>query len=127
MQKTPYKIEKPEDLTRCCVDIDEQEISITLGRQDTKLSIYVNDNTWVTKIKRLWEQNLTGWECYATKDRDGKITGYFFETSRKAFGLRTGKGKKVDFSEETIERRRKHAQHLQELRKAKRAAKNNND
>lgn len=127
MQKTPYKIEKPEDLVSCCVDTDEQEISIALGRQDKKLSIYVSDNTWITKIRKLWEQNLTGWECCATKDRDGKITGYFFETSRKAFALRTGKGKKVDFSEEAIEKRKKHAQHLQELRKAKRAAKNNND
>lgn len=126
MQKTPYKIEKPGDLTHCYVDVDEQEISIALGKQDTKLSIYVSDNTWITKIKKLWEQNLTGWECYATKGKDGKITGYFFETSRKALGLRTGKGKKVDFSEETIERRKKHAQHLQELRKAKRAAQNNN-
>lgn len=127
MQKTPYKIEKPENLTRCWVDVDEQEININLGKQDTKLSIYVSDNTWITKIKKLWERNLTGWECYAVKNRDGKITGYFFETSRKALGLRTGKGKKVDFSEETIERRKKHAQHLQELRKAKRAAQNNNN
>lgn len=127
MQKTPYKIEKPEDLTRCWTDVDEQEININLGKRDTKLSIYVSDNTWITKIKKLWERNLTGWECYATKNRDGKITGYFFETSRKALGLRTGKGKKVDFSEEIIEKRKKHAQHLQELRKAKRAAQNKNN
>ena len=127
MQKTPYKIEKPEDLISCFVNLEEQEISVALGRQDSKLSIYVSDNTWITKIKKLWEQNLTGWECYATKSKDGKITGYFFEAPKKAFSLRTGKDKKIDFSEETIERRKKHAQHLQELRKAKRAAQNKNN
>ena len=119
MQKAPYKINSPEDITPCRIDTDEQEITITLSRGDKKASIYVSDNTWLTKIKRQWANNLEGWECYAIKNKNGEATGYFFEVSKKAITIRNGKGKNVEQSEEAIEKRKAHGRHPQELRKQK--------
>ena len=107
--KTPYKITKPEDLQTCKVDADEQEITITLGRRDKNISIFVSDNTWITKIKKRWNENLDGWECYGVKDKDGDFVGYFFEVSKKALCIRNGKGREeTELDPETMELKREH-------------------
>ena len=105
MQKTPYKIERPEDLTTCKVKAEEQEISICLGKGDSKVNIFVSEGTWITKIKKLWAKtkNLNSWEVYATKDKEGNITGYLIEAPKKVLCLRTGDGRKKNFTEEQKE------------------------
>lgn len=112
MPKTPYKIEKPEDLTICKIKTEEQEISICLGREDNKISIFVNDNTWVTKIKKLWAKtkNLNSWEIYATKDKEGNVIGYLISAPKKVLCLRTGDKIEKNFTEEQKENFVKNAQ-----------------
>ena len=105
MQKTPYKIERPEDLTTCKVKAEEQEISICLGKGDSKVNIFVSEGTWITKIKKLWAKtkNLDSWEVYATKDKEGNITGYLIEAPKKVLCLRTGDKIEKNFTKEQKE------------------------
>lgn len=117
MTKTQYRICKPEDLQPCRVDADEQEITLTLGRKDNKVSIFVNDNTWVTKIRKRWSENLDGWECYGVKDREGNFTGYFFEVNKKALCIRNGKGRdETEIDPEVMELKRENMRKIGKAR-----------
>lgn len=118
--KTPYKINTPEDIKACKVDVEEQECSISISRKDSKVSIYVTDNTYLTKIKRVWAKDLNNYTCYAVKNNSGDITGYYFETIKKNISFRNSNGKK-NISEEA---RQKLKERMREGRKKRKISNN---
>lgn len=69
--------------------IEEAETTINLERVSKLVSIYTSDNTMITKIKRVLKKNPEGWKCWeASRDRDGNLTGYFFEAPKKVIGIK---------------------------------------
>ena len=91
MQKTDYPIKTPEELTSCKVSPEEQECTISINRTESKVTIYCSDNVSLTKIRRKWESNPSGYTCYAVKNNKGDVTGYFFETDKNNISFRSGK------------------------------------
>lgn len=74
---------------------DEIETTICLERNSKIASIYTSDNAMVNKLKKQWLKNPE-WKCWeGSRDSDGAITGYFFETPKKAICIRTGLGKQL--------------------------------
>lgn len=87
---TKYPIKSSEEIVPVVGLLsDEQEFTITASRNDKKITIYVSDNTFLTKVKRAFAANPTGWTGYMVKNKEGNPTGYFFETSKKYLTLRT--------------------------------------
>lgn len=69
----------------------EQETTISITRDSPIMTIYVCDNTFLTKMKKAWLSNPTGWTCWAIHDQNGQPTGYFFEGKKKYLTLRKEK------------------------------------
>ena len=87
---TKYQINNPEEIIPVVgLPGDEQEFTITASRNDKKIAIYVSDNTFLTKVKKAFAANPTGWTGYVVKNKEGNPTGYFFETSKKYLTLRS--------------------------------------
>lgn len=71
------------------VKSDEQETTVSFGRNDTAAKVWTNDNTVLTKLKKLVERAPDQWRVVdVTKDKDGKVVGYFFECPKKLIGFK---------------------------------------
>ena len=97
---------------------DEQEFTITAGRNDKTINIFVSDNVFLTKVKKAFAANPTNWTGYVVRDREGSPVGYFFETSKKCLTLRS-KERTRSLTEEQLTAMREHMQKMQANRKKK--------
>lgn len=80
----------PDELEPVVCDMDEQETSIVRGRQDDKWSLWVCDNTMLTKVKKVMKKSPKDYKLVSVQwDKDGNPTGYEFEVSKNCISLRT--------------------------------------
>ena len=82
--------------------VEEREISLVKTVVDNVWSVYVSDNSMVTKIKRVMKQ--PGGErikCWEAGRVDGSPTGYFFELPAECISIRARKKVRTrEFTEE---------------------------
>lgn len=70
---------------------DEQETTVQISRTGDVAHIWTNDNTMITKIRKLMERAPDQWKLVKISwQADGSHAGYFFECPRKAikFGVK---------------------------------------
>ena len=79
---------------------EEQETTIVMPRNSTKVEIWSNDNTMITKLAKTWQKNTDEWKCFMATDTAGNPTGYFFFTTKKGISFRSGVKKKRTLTEE---------------------------
>lgn len=99
-----YQVFSPSEIVACKTSICEQEVTFSSYRGDNTIEVYASDNTWVTKLKRAWAKNVDNWKCFATKDKEGNVVGYFFEMPKNALSVKSGIKKKMNFSAEQLAR-----------------------
>ncbi len=100
------------DLLIAGVSADEQETTINYGRTDKEAEVYTSDNTVLTKIKNMFNNNDCQWKLKdVVKDQDGNIVGVFFVVPKKLISLRS----KIVKSSLTDEQRRAAAERLKNL------------
>lgn len=92
------------ELKSISVPVSEQETTISYGRNEDECEIYTSDNTVVTKLKKVWEANPSGYKCKVVYDTNKEIVGYFFYTLKKNITYRSGIKREV--SEEQREKAR---------------------
>lgn len=86
-------------------NLEEQETSISMMRNDSKVLIFTSDNTFITKLKRVMIKCPDNFKCYVSGyDRNGNPVGYFIEGPKKILSIRAGKNKKPLSQEERAER-----------------------
>ena len=109
-------------------DSDSREITMNKLHGEN-WSIFVSDNTMLTKLKKLMKNSEDGYvRCFeGSRNLDGKITGYFFEVNEKCIGFKTGKKKvkvnrKPKSEEEKIAKREAFIERTRKAREAKKLA-----
>ena len=86
MEKHYIKAEEIKPLVG--ISVDEKEVSINISHLDNIATIFVSDNIWLTKCKKNVLKDPEGWKCYYQElNKNGNITGYFFETNKKNINL----------------------------------------
>lgn len=93
----------------------EQEVTISTTRDEDVMSIYVSDNTFLTKIKKILAGNSKNWKCWMI-GRDSGPTGYIFETKKKYLTIRS---KDKDLSTLSEEKQLARQSHMAKMRAAK--------
>ena len=93
---------------------EEAETVITFGRTVDTATVFTNDNTVITKLKKLYENNPESWKLIShSHTKDGKITGVQFSCPKKCISLRGG----VQTREITEKQRQQCAERMRNLRK----------
>lgn len=112
---------------RC--DADSKEINLNKA-PGQNWSVYVSDNTMLTKLKRLMKTAPEGYvKCWpAGKTSDGFASGYFFELNEKCISFKSGnrkpREKKVLTEEQKAERKAKFIERTRKAREEKKKLKN---
>ena len=102
------------DLSITGVSADEQETTINYGRTDKEAEVYTSDNTVLTKIKNMFNNDDCEWKLKdVVKDQDGNIVSVFFIVPKKLIYLRA----KIVKSSLTDEQRRAAAERLKNARR----------
>ena len=99
-----YQVFSPSEIVACKTSTCEQEVTFSSYRGDNTIEVYASDNTWITKLKRAWAKNVDNWKCFATKDREGNVVGYFFEMPKNALSVKSGIKYTRNFSAEQLAR-----------------------
>ena len=78
---------------------DEQETTISYGRNDKKAKIWTNDLTMYTKLDRLCKEHPENWECFdiAYTRETHQLMYKRYQCDKKMISYRGGK---IVFSEE---------------------------
>lgn len=101
------------DLSITGVSADEQETTINYGRTDKEAELYTSDNTVLTKIKNMFDNNDCEWKLKdVVKDQKGNVVGVFFVVPKKLISLRA----KTVKSSLTEEQKRAAAERLKKSR-----------
>ena len=99
-----YQVFTPSEIVVCKTSTCEQEVTFSSYRGDNTIEVYASDNTWITKLKRAWAKNVDNWKCFATKDKEGNVVGYFFEMPKNALSVKSGIKYTRNFSAEQLAR-----------------------
>ena len=99
-----YQVFSPSEIVACKTSTCEQEVTFSSYRGDNTIEVYASDNTWITKLKRAWAKNVDNWKCFATKDKEGNVVGYFFEMPKNALSVKSGIKYTRNFSAEQLAR-----------------------
>ena len=99
-----YQVFNPSEIVACKTSTCEQEVTFSSYRGDNTIEVYASDNTWITKLKRAWAKNVDNWKCFATKDKEGNVVGYFFEMPKNALSVKSGIKYTRNFSAEQLAR-----------------------
>lgn len=104
------------DLSITGVSADEQETTINYGRTDKEAEVYTSDNTVLTKIKNMFNNDGCEWKLKdVVKDQDENVVGVFFTVPKKLISLRA----KMMKSNLTDEQKRAAAERLKKARSFK--------
>lgn len=118
------KIVKVNEIQVCKVPVEEQEYTISKGREDRTLEIFANDNTFITKLKKAMKKNPDIWECREIRDSEGEVAGYFFEAPKSILSVRSGaKTPRKSMSEEHKQKLKEALKRGRESKKSKKLAK----
>lgn len=104
------------DLLITGVSADEQETTISFGRTDKEAELYTNDNTVLTKIKNMFNNDDCEWKLKnVVKDQNGNVVGVFFVVPKKLISLRakTMKSNLTDEQKQAAAERLKKARSFQ--------------
>ena len=104
MVSKKYQVFTPSEIVVCKTSTCEQEVTFSSYRGDNTIEVYASDNTWITKLKRAWAKNVDNWKCFATKDKEGNVVGYFFEMPKNALSVKSGIKYIRNFSVEQLAR-----------------------
>lgn len=114
MQEKKYL--SADQITAVSCPIEEQETTIQISRDGTKARIWSSDNTAITRFKKCLK-NSSEWVCWeGSKNKNGNITGYFFECPKKFISYRS---KIICSRQLTEEERFIKAERLRNYKKAK--------
>ena len=92
---------------------EEQEFTLDAYRNDAVISVYISDNTMLTKFKKLMKAAPENYKLKSIQwDTKGNPTGYFFEMRADLLRFGTGKTTRVYTEEE----KRAAAERLKEYR-----------
>ena len=82
--------------------IEEQEIVISKSRDINYYSVFISDNTMLTKFKRLMNSAPDGYvKCWeGSRNSEGQMTGYFFEINPRCIAFRAGRKRTRTLTEE---------------------------
>ncbi len=70
------------------VSLEEQETTVQMSRTEDVAYVWTNENTMVTKIKKLMGRAPDQWKLVRiSTNAAGEPVGYFFECPRKAIKL----------------------------------------
>lgn len=70
------------------VSLEEQETTVQMGKVEDVAYVWTNENTMVTKIKKLMGRAPDQWKLVKiSTNAAGEPVGYFFECPRKAVKL----------------------------------------
>lgn len=70
------------------VSLEEQETTVQMSRTENVAYVWTNENTMVTKIKKLMGRAPDQWKLVKiSTNAAGEPVGYFFECPRKAIKL----------------------------------------
>lgn len=94
---------KVEDIKTVRANLQEAETTIQISRSEDKAYIWTNDNTMLTKIKRVMAKTPDAWVCTKQSVCNGEVAGYFFECPKKCISLITPRTQ--EFSDEEREKR----------------------
>lgn len=79
-------------------ELNEQETTITIMRNEEYAEIYVSDNTMLTKIRKLVLNNPSQWVVTKVeKDSDNNYTGFFIQVPKNFISFKL---KNKELSEE---------------------------
>lgn len=80
----------PDELDPVDASTDEQEVTITAYRGDERMSLWVTDNTILTKVKRCMRANPEEWKLERVVwHKGGTVAGYEFSFPKKFLSLKT--------------------------------------
>lgn len=80
----------PDELDPVDASTDEQEVTITAYRGDERMSLWVSDNTMLTKVKRCMRANPEEWKLERVEwHKEGTVAGYEFSFPKKYLSFRT--------------------------------------
>lgn len=98
-----------DELEAVKCDVGEQEFTISTYRGEAALTVYISDNTMLTRFKKLMAAAPGEYKLKDIQwDKDGNPTGYFFEMPTRWLSFRS-KDIKVELTEE---QKRERAQRL---------------
>lgn len=90
-----------ENIESIVCDRESQETCIIIPRDSDIAYIGTSDPTMVTKLKKLMEKNPEAWKCYeGSRDREGNMSGYNFEVSKKFISFKSKTKEKRDLTPE---------------------------
>lgn len=80
----------PDELDPVDCSTEEQEVTITAYRSDDRMSLWVSDNTMLTKVKRCMRANPEEWKLERVEwHKEGTVAGYEFSFPKKYLSFRT--------------------------------------
>lgn len=99
---------------------EERETIFNIFKGDKVVKIFCSDDQYLTKLKKNLKEGSDAWKCWeGTRDSEGNITGYFFETDVSNICLRAGNRKKKILTEEQKEAARQRFAKARAERKVK--------
>ena len=115
------------------IKVDPESSELTMNKvHGENWSVFVSDNSMLTKLKRLMKGCEPGYvRCFeGSRDCDGRVTGYFFEINERCIGFKSGKKKakvnrKPPSEEEKAAKREAFIERTRKAREAKKLAQSN--
>ena len=100
---------------------EEQEITISKTRDQSMYTIFVSDNTMLTKLKRIMATAPDGYvKCWeGSRASNGKITGYFFELNARCLSFRAGAKRNRNLALTEEQKAERKARFIENTRKAR--------
>ena len=88
------------------VSLEEQETTVQMSKVEDVAYVWTNENTMVTKIKKLMERAPDQWKLIKiSTNAAGEAVGYFFECPKKLVSFRVGR----EYSDEQMKQLRETA------------------
>lgn len=113
MERKDVAFYTADELEAVDVSGDEQEVTISAYRADERMSVWVTDNTMLTKMKRCLKANPEEYKLERIVwNKEGGVAGYKFSFPKKYLSFRT----KTTSFELSEEERAERAKKLNEAR-----------
>ena len=90
MERKSVELYTADELESVDASSDEQEVTIAAYRSDERMSLWVTDNTMLTKVKRCMRANPEEWRLEQIAwHKEGTVAGYVFSFPKKYLSFRT--------------------------------------
>lgn len=90
MERKSVELYTADELESVDASSDEQEVTIAAYRSDERMSLWVTDNTMLTKVKKCMRVNPEEWKLERVEwHKEGTVAGYEFSFPKKYLSFRT--------------------------------------